>query len=130
MATAIQLINLSARAAKVLQHGQTLDDNDKNDIVDLLNYQFGGLANKGADLGVSTPLSATDMLYIDDDDLEALKDMLVKRISTHYGKPIRADIEANAANGEAQLLAKYMILGEAEYDDSLVNRQSRVGDFV
>ena len=130
MATAIHLINLSARAAKILQHGQALDSNDQSDILDLLNYQLGGLVNKGADLGVSTPLAASDELYIDDDDLEALKDMLVKRIGNHYGRPIRQDVEVSALEAESLLLSKYIDLQEVEFDRSLVNRQYRAGKFV
>lgn len=130
MPTAIQLINFCSRGATILQHGQDLDSNDENDILALLNNQLGGLVNKGADLGIATPLSASDEMYIDSDDEEALKAMLTKRIANHYGRPIRPDIETAAADSEAQLLAKYMILDEAEFDASLVNRQSRVGGFI
>ena len=83
MATAQDLINSSAKQAGILAEGQTLEAGINADALSRLNRMIARLRNDGIDLGLAT-LAASDEMFIDDADEEALELGLTMRLMVRH----------------------------------------------
>jgi aryl carrier-like protein len=121
MATAQDLINKSSKMAGTLAQGQTLEAGLNADALDILNLMLARWRNEGVDLGIST-LTATDTLFIDDADEEAIKLSLAIRLMVENKRPIGAGLAGAARSAFTELQAKYAIIKEMTLDRALTRK--------
>ncbi|MBL4651272.1 MAG: hypothetical protein JKY53_00195 [Flavobacteriales bacterium] len=121
MTTARELINSSAKQAGILANGQVLQSVVSKDALKRLNRMIARLQNNGVDLGLST-LVATDTLFIDDADEEALELQLTLRLMVAYKRPIQPGLSAAAGSAISELQAKYFTIPEMTFDKALTRQ--------
>ena len=124
MTTAQELINSSAKQAGILAEGQALEGGINTDALKRLNNMVARFQNDGIELGLST-LAASDTLYIDDSDEEALEVQLTMRLMVRHRRPIDAGIAGAARDALTELQAKYTKIPEMSLDRSLLHRSIR-----
>lgn len=106
MTTAQELINSSAKQAGILAEGQALEAGINSDALSRLNRLIDRWQNEGIDLGLST-LTATDTLFIDEADEEAIELALTLRLMVRHRRQIPAGLSEAAAEAKTELQAKY-----------------------
>lgn len=121
MATAQDLINSSAKQAGILAEGQTLESGINDDALDRLNRMIARMRNDGIDLGLST-LIASDTLFIDDADEEALEIGLTLRLMLRHRRPIQPGLSESGRTAMTELQAKYAIINEMPLDRALTRK--------
>lgn len=122
MATAQDLINSSAKQAGILAEGQALEGGINTDALNRLNRMIARLQNDGIDLGLST-LNASDTLYIDDADEEALELGLTLRLMVRHRRPIQPGLSKAARSAMTELQAKYTVVDEMDLDLALTHKK-------
>lgn len=134
MATAQDLINSSAKQAGILAEGQTLEAGINTDALSRLNRMLARMRNDGIDLGLAT-LVATDEMFVDDADEEALELGLTLRLMLRHRRPVQPGLSAAARSAFTELQAKYSIIKEMTLDQALIRKvlprknEFETGDF-
>lgn len=119
MTTAIDIINRAAKTTKILAAGETLEDEDAQDILDSLNEMLHAWEiNYGIDLGHSD-LDLTDTVYLPDSHLQAVRYNLAKNISHEYNAPLSPVALDIAETGLRMLQAYYCAPRELQIDDEV-----------
>lgn len=77
--------------------------------------------NSGIDLGLST-LAASDTLYIDDADEEALELGLTVRLMIRHKRPISPGLGSSLTDAMTELRAKYYSITPMKFDDVFTNK--------
>jgi hypothetical protein len=113
MATAQELINSAASLAGIKSIGQALDNGVNTQALDRLNRMLDRWRNEGIDLGLST-LAASDTLYIDSADEEAVEMNLAVRLMILFRRPPDPVLFAEAEGSKVELQAKYETVKEME----------------
>lgn len=121
MTTAQDLINSSAKQAGILAEGQALEAGINTDALSRLNRLIARFQNNGIFLGLST-LIATDELFIDDADEEALELSLTMRLMVRHRRPIQAGLAEATRSSVTELQAKYTIIKEMPLDRALTRK--------
>ena len=121
MATAQDLINSSAKQAGILAEGQSLEAGINADALNRLNRMISRLRNDGIDLGLST-LIASDTLFVDDADEEALELGLTLRLMLRHRRPIQPGLSEASRVAFAELQAKYADIREMVLDRALTRK--------
>lgn len=121
MATAQDLINSSAKQAGILAEGQTLEAGINADALDRLNRMISRLRNDGIDLGLDT-LDASDTLFIDDADEEALELGLTLRLMLRHRRPIQPGLSEANTVAFTELQAKYTDIRLMTLDRALTRK--------
>ena len=123
MSTAQDLINGAASLAGILRTGQSLQAGVNADALNRLNRMFGRWQNDGVDLGLST-LAATDTLYIDTADEEAVELGLAVRLMARHRRPIDPLVMGAAASSFVELQAKYTKIPEMDLELGLTKKST------
>ena len=121
MTTAQELINSSARQAGILAEGQALEGGINADALQRLNRLIARFQNEGIFLGLDT-LLASDVLYIDDADEEALELSLTLRLMVRHRRPIQPGLAQSADEAVTELQAKYTTVTEMKLDGALTRK--------
>jgi hypothetical protein len=121
MATAQDLINSSAKQAGILAEGQTLESGINTDALSRLNRLIARFQNDGIFLGLDT-LTATDTLFIDDADEEALELSLTMRLMVRHRRPVQPGLAQSANLAVTELQAKYATIKEMPLDGALTRK--------
>lgn len=121
MATAQDLINSSAKQAGILAEGQTLEAGINADALSRLNRMIARMRNDGIDLGLAT-LSASDKLFIDDADEEALELGLTMRLMVRHRRPAQPGLPQANNTAMNELQAKYTKIKEMPLDNALTRK--------
>jgi hypothetical protein len=121
MATAQDLINSSAKQAGILAEGQTLESGINTDALSRLNRLIARFQNDGIFLGLDT-LTATDTLFIDDADEEALELSLTIRLMVRHRRPVQPGLAQSANLAVTELQAKYATIKEMPLDGALTRK--------
>jgi hypothetical protein len=123
MATAQDLINSAAKFAGILAEGQTLEGGVNADALNRLNRMLSRWENDGVDLGLST-LAASDSIYIDDADEEAVEINLALRLMARHRRPTDPGLSQAGLSAFTELQAKYAIINEMEIDIALTRKRA------
>ena len=121
MTTAQDLINKSAKTAGILAQTQALEGGVNADALDILNLMIGRWRNDGVDLGISK-LIASNTLFIDDADEEAMKLGLALRLMVEHKRPVSAGLSTTAKESFTELQAKYAVINEMVLDRALTRK--------
>lgn len=121
MATAQDLINSAAKLAGILAEGQTLEAGINTDALNRLNRMIKRFRNDDIDLGLST-LIASDVLFVDDADEEALELGLAMRLMVRHRRPVQPGLSAAADSAITELQAKYTKINEMPLDNALTRK--------
>ena len=121
MATAQDLINSSAKQAGILAEGQALEGGINADALSRLNRLIARFQNDGIFLGLAT-LAASDELYIDDADEEALELSLTMRLMVRYRRPIQPGLPQSTKIAVTELQAKYANVSTMKLDNMLTRK--------
>ena len=113
MTTAQELINSSAKQAGILAEGQALESGINADSLDRLNRLIDRWQNQGIDLGIGT-LTATDEIYVDDADLEAIELGLTLRLMVRHRRQVPQGLSSAADDAKTELQAKYEKVSELD----------------
>ena len=127
MATAQDLINSSAKQAGILAEGQSLEAGINAEALDRLNRMVSRIQNNGVDLGLAT-LAASDTLYIDDADEEALELQLTVRLMVRHRRPMEPALIGAAATALTELQAKYTKIRAMTIDPAITSRRFKSFD--
>jgi len=118
MTTAQELIDSSAKMAGILAEGQSLEGGVNTDALNRLNRMFARWANNKVDFGLAT-LAASDTVYIDVADEEAVETQLALRLMVKHRKQIPPGLSESGDNMFTELQAKYTKLPTMELDTTL-----------
>lgn len=118
MTTAQDIINGAAKLAGVLAEGQTLESGINTDALNRLNRLLDRLQNDGVDFGLSS-LSASDTIYIDLADEEAIEALLAVRLMIRHRMPPNILLIQEADEALTELRAKYHVITEMGLDPML-----------
>ena len=118
MTTAQEIIDSSAKMAGILAEGQALEGGVNSDALKRLNRMFARWANNGIDFGLST-LAASDTVYIDDADEEAVETALALRLMVKHRKQIQPGLSEAGDVMVTELQAKYSTLPIMQLDSTL-----------
>ena len=122
MTTAQELIDSSAKQAGILAEGQALEGGINADALSRLNRMVDRWRNNGVDLGLSTPLLASDTLYIDEADEEAVEVNLTLRLMQRHRRAVQPGLSQAGLEAFTELQAKYMVLVEMNLDPALTRK--------
>jgi len=95
--TVLDVCNFALR--KVVGIGETAEADEIDDAQERLNDMLAAWAASGADLGVKLPVTGSDVLYVPDGDIQALKYNLLIALADEYGEPISQVAALNARTG-------------------------------
>ncbi|WP_299077182.1 hypothetical protein [uncultured Paraglaciecola sp.] len=127
MSTAQDLINSSAKQAGILAEGQSLEGGVNSDALKRLNRMIARFQNDGIDLGLST-LAASDEMYIDDADEEALEIQLTLRLMVRHRRPLEPALVGAGDSALKELQAKYTKINTMTLDSGIVDNRSKTFD--
>ena len=116
--TAQDLINSSAKQAGILAEGQSLEAGVNADALKRLNRMIARFQNDGVELGLST-LIASDTMYIDDSDEEALEIQLTLRLMVRHRRPIDQGLAGAGKSALTELQAKYSKISTLTIDPAI-----------
>jgi hypothetical protein len=119
MTTAQDLINSAAHQSGILAEGQTLEAGINTDALNRLNRMIDRWRNDGVDLGLSTPLAASDTVYADLSDEEAIETNLTLRLMVRHRRPIQPGLSAAGRDAFSELQAKYFVMPTQNFDPSI-----------
>ena len=122
MTTAQDIINSSAKMAGILAEGQTLESGVNTDALNRLNRMFARWANNGIDLGLDT-LAASDTIYVDVSDEEAIELALALRLMAKHRRQIAPGLSEAGDQMITELQSKYSNLPEMDLDLAITKRQ-------
>jgi|TARA_R100000501_G_C2587445_1_gene88567 hypothetical protein len=123
MATAQELINSAAKFAGLLAEGQTLEGGVNADALNRLNRMLSRWKNNGVDLGVPT-LSASDTVYVDNADEEAIEVNLALRLMVRFKLPVSPGVSEAGSEAYTELQAKYGKIDEMALDLALTDKRT------
>ena len=123
MATAQELINSAAKFAGVLAEGQTLEGGVNSDALDRLNRMLSRWENDGVNLGVSV-LAASDVVYVDLADEEAIELNLALRLMARYRRPSDPGLSDSGKQAFTELQAKYSKINEMTLDIAITRKRA------
>ena len=118
MTTAQDIINSSAKQAGILAEGQALESGVNSDALKRLNRMLDRWQNDGVDLGLPV-LAASDTIYVDLADEEAIEVHLSLRLMVRYRRPVMAGLPESARQAFTELQAKYTTIPEMTIDGAL-----------
>jgi hypothetical protein len=118
MTTAQDLIDSSAKQAGILAEGQSLEGGINTDALNRLNRMLDRWQNDGIDLGLSN-LAASDTIYVDDADEEAIELNLTLRLMVRHRRPISPGLSQAGQTALTELQAKYANITEMSLDNAL-----------
>jgi hypothetical protein len=121
MTTAQDIINNSAKDAGILAQGQALEAGINSDALRLLNRMIARWRNSGVDLGLPAVI-ASDTVFIDSADEEAVELALTLRLMVQFKRPIPAGLSAAGDSAFDELQAKYLTVSEMGFDRSLTQK--------
>jgi len=122
MTTASEMINSSAKMAGILAEGQTLESGIQADALSRLNRMFARWANNGINLDLPT-LIASDTIYVDTADEEAIELSLALRLMVKHRRPIAPGLSESADTMVTELQSKYSVLPEMKLDLAITRKQ-------
>ena len=122
--TAQELINSSAKQAGILAEGQNLENGVNADALKRLNRMIARFENNGIELGLST-LIASDTLYIDDADEEALEVQLTLRLMVRHRRPIDPGLAGAGRDALTELQAKYNVIKTMNIDPAITVKRHK-----
>lgn len=119
MTTAQELINSSAKDAGILAESQQLQGDVNASSLRLLNRMLSRWKNDGVDFGLSLPLAASGIVYVDDADEEAIEISLTLRMMVRYKRQVNPALSAAGLSAFTELQAKYSEVVEMSLDKAL-----------
>ena len=122
--TAQDLINSSAKQAGILAEGQNLENGVNADALKRLNRMIARFENNGIELGLST-LAASDTMYIDDADEEALEVQLTLRLMVRHRRPIDPGLAGAGRDALTELQAKYSVVKTLTIDPAMTVKRHK-----
>ncbi len=123
MTTAQDIIDSSAKMAGILAEGQSLEGGVNTDALNRLNRMFARWTNKGIDFGLAT-LAASDTIYVDDADEEAIELGLALRLMVKHRKQIPPGLSASGDDAVTELQAKYAKVPIMNLDTALIRKRA------
>lgn len=112
--TVAQLLAFALRPIVGLGNAATAAEQD--DAREQLDDMLASWAEQGADLQVKLPTAESDILYVPDYAISAMKSALRVRICEAYGKPIAMEDYRSAQRGVQQIKAALLpVVRENEY---------------
>jgi len=121
MTTAQDLITSAARKAGILAEAQSLEAGINAQALATFNKMIARFQNNGIDFGLAK-LNASDTVFIDDSDEEAVELQLQLRLMVNHRRNIPPGLSAAGKDALKELQAKYALIPEMELDLALTRR--------
>jgi len=121
MTTAQDLITSAARKAGILAEGQALEPGINSEALSTFNKMIARLQNNGVDFGLAK-LNASDTVFIDDSDEEAVELQFQLRLMINHRRVIPPGLSEAGRDALVELQAKYALIPEMDLDLALTRR--------
>ena len=122
MTTATNILEDASILAGVLGVGSTLGSEAKTVYLRFFNQMIDAWDNEGILLGIGD-LRATDTVYVDDADIQALTYNFSLTVSRLSRKPVDTDTRQEAIDSKRLMKNKHVNVKDLEIDDRLLCRR-------